>query len=94
MSGVKIVFGTTVFNPARPGGGYHTHEKINAVLDVLEKNGVKDLDTAQLYGRSKTFTGEVEAGNPFNIDTKFKGGFDHGNALKAGCSAQIGPPIG
>lgn len=79
MAGLKIVFGTVGFNP---GSAFGDHKAINEVLDVLERNGVKNLDTAQLYHQSETLLGEVDAGKRFIIDTKSKGGFDLGNALK------------
>lgn len=79
MGGLKIVFGAAGFNP---GTAFGDHKAINEVLDVLEKNGVKNLDTAQLYGQSEEVLGEVDAGKRFIIDTKSKGGFDLGNALK------------
>jgi len=82
MPGLKIVFGTAGFNPGR--GAFGDVESIKEVLDVLEKNGVKNLDTAQLYGQSETLIGKAGAGanGRFVIDTKSKGGFDLGNALK------------
>jgi len=81
MPGLKIVFGTAGCNP---GAAFPDVEAIKELLGVLEKNGVKNLDTAQLYGQSETLLGEVGAGTDghFIIDTKSKGGFDLGNALK------------
>lgn len=79
MAGLKIVFGTAGFNP---GAAFSDDKAINKVLDVLEKNGIRNLDSAQLYGQSEQRLGEVDAGKRFIIDTKSPGGFDLGNALK------------
>ncbi|KAF2433940.1 aldehyde reductase [Tothia fuscella] len=72
-------FGTGGFNPGNPFGDV---DAIKEVLKVLKDHGVKNLDTAQLYGESERFLGEVHAGDEFIIDTKSQGGFDGGNALK------------
>jgi aflatoxin B1 aldehyde reductase len=77
--GLKIVFGAAGFNP---GSAFPDSEAINAGLDLLEKNGVKTLDTAQRYGESEKLLGEANAGSRFIIDTKSQGGFVPGSALK------------
>jgi aflatoxin B1 aldehyde reductase len=79
MAGLKIVFGGGSINA---GGAYRDVDATKAVLKVLEDNGIKNIDTAQLYGESEAFLGEAGAGDHFIIDTKSKGGFDSGNALK------------
>jgi aflatoxin B1 aldehyde reductase len=76
MAGLKIVFG---------GGAFISRETFphpEEVLQALENNGVKNVDTAILYGQSETILGEQHAGERFILDTKSPGGFDSGNALK------------
>ena len=79
MSGLTIVFGTAGFTS---GHNYPTPSDAKVVLDAVEKNGVTHIDTAQLYGESEQFLGELNAGDRFNIDTKAQGGFDPNNSLK------------
>jgi aflatoxin B1 aldehyde reductase len=79
MAGLKIIFGGAGINP---DGAFRNADAVNAVFKVLEENGVKNIDTAQLYGESETILGQVGAGDRFIIDTKSRGGFDSGNALK------------
>jgi aflatoxin B1 aldehyde reductase len=79
MSGLKIVFGAAGLNP---GAHFYGDEAVKEALDTLEAVGVKNLDTAQLYGESEKVLGEAHAGDRFIIDTKSKGGFDPSNALK------------
>jgi len=79
MAGLKIVFGGGSINV---GGAFPDVDATKAALKVLEENGVKNIDTAQLYGESERLLGEAGAGEHFIIDTKSKGGFDGGNALK------------
>jgi len=76
--GLTIVFGTAGFNPTH---NYRTPTEAKEVLDTIYSLGVTHLDTAQLYGKSESVLGEINASSRFNIDTKSKGGFDAGNAL-------------
>lgn len=57
-------------------------EYINEAFKILQAHGVKNLDTAQLYGNSEQKLGEVKAGDKFIIDTKWTGGFVAGSASK------------
>jgi len=79
MGGLKIVFGTAGFNP---DANFPDVESQSAILNLLAELGVKNLDTAQLYGESETALGATNAGERFIIDTKAKGGFDAGNSLQ------------
>jgi len=79
MAGLKIIFGGATINP---GMAFTDAESLKGVFKVLQDNGVKNIDTAQLYGESETILGQANAGDHFIIDTKSKGGFDAGNALK------------
>lgn len=58
-----------------PEHAFNDEEKVNAMLAVLEKEGVKIIDSAQLYARSEELLGKVDAGSRFTIDMKWKGGF-------------------
>ena len=73
-SSIKIVFGGIVVGYPLP--------KIEEFLSVLEKGGVNDIDTAQLYGDSEKLFGDVHAASRFSIDTKHVGGFVPGNSAK------------
>ncbi|KIW06808.1 uncharacterized protein PV09_02488 [Verruconis gallopava] len=79
MAGLKIVFGAASFNP---GGNFPTLDDARSVLNILEQNDVRNLDTAQLYGESESILGQLNAGDRFVIDTKSKGGWDAGNSLQ------------
>lgn len=79
MGGLTIVFGTASFNTNQ---NYPTPADAKVVLDAVAENGVTHIDTAQLYGESESFLGELNAGERFNLDTKAKGGFDPNNSLQ------------
>ena len=71
MSGVHHIYGAAAFSPERR---FKTVEAAKEVLDFLEQEGVKQLNTAQLYGDSERTLGELKAGNHFTIDTMGAGG--------------------
>ncbi|EME49280.1 hypothetical protein DOTSEDRAFT_68148 [Dothistroma septosporum NZE10] len=75
MSGIKVVFGGAGINPGREFGDVN---KLKQALDLLEKKGVKNIDTATLYGQSEQILGEAGAGQRFTLDTKVRGGFGDG----------------
>ncbi|TLS20903.1 uncharacterized protein PpBr36_10770 [Pyricularia pennisetigena] len=62
-NGINIVFG---------GGSFFqgTVEDIASWLDVVEKAGVKTIDTAELYGQSEYLLGKAGAPSRFIIDSK------------------------
>lgn len=71
---------TPVFGAAAFGGGAGNwgDEKGSATaLEALTKNGVKHLDTAQLYadGKSETVLGNLGATKNFTVDTKWISGW-------------------
>ena len=57
-------------------------EQVKEALAMLKKHNVKNLDSAQLYGKSEQKLGEVKAGDEFTIDTKWLGGWNSGWATK------------
>ena len=70
----NVVFGGLV-----PG---YPLPKLEEFLSVLEKGGVKDIDTAQMYFDSEKLLGEVHAASRFSIDTKHIGGAGPGESTK------------
>lgn len=74
MSNLKLSIGTSAFDSA---------ETQKAALDAIKKAGIKEIDTAHLYGENETLLGKSAAGDlGFIISSKSRGGFDAGNALK------------
>jgi aryl-alcohol dehydrogenase-like predicted oxidoreductase len=58
------------------GGAFWVREKYDPTfLDVVEELGIKNIDTAAIYGDSEDVLGEANAPSRFVIDTKFPGGF-------------------
>lgn len=70
---VKILFGGAIFMDASwlPKG----NDSIREILDILERKGVRSIDTARLYRESEELLGQVHSSDRFNIDTKLLGGF-------------------
>ncbi|EHA49702.1 aflatoxin B1 aldehyde reductase member 3 [Pyricularia oryzae 70-15] len=62
-NGISIVFG---------GGSFWrgTVDEISSWLDVLEKAGIKKIDTAEVYGQSQYLLGKAGAPSRFIIDSK------------------------
>lgn len=84
MSSVKqprLVFGTA--NVTAGSTAFSTVEETVELLDAIEKLGIKQLDTAQLYGTSEQLLGQVNAASRFTIDTKHIGGWVPGNSSRA-----------
>ncbi|KAM0263748.1 hypothetical protein ACHAQJ_001063 [Trichoderma viride] len=76
----RLVFGTANINI---GSSFATKEQAAELLAVVEKEGIKQLDTAQLYGISEQILGEIKASSKFIIDTKHIGGWLPGNSSRA-----------
>ena len=76
---LKIVFGGAGFNNLSK---YSTPEKVEEMLKLLETEGVKAVDTAQVYGNSEELLGETDAASRFIIDTKYPGGLVPGESTK------------
>jgi len=77
--GIKVVFGAAAIATREPWIAPDYSEK---AFQVLLKHGVNTLDSAQLYGNSEKGIGELNAGDRFIIDTKWKGGWQPGWATK------------
>lgn len=71
---IKIIFGGLV--PGRPV------DEVNQFLSKLQEHGVKNIDTAQLYGNSEELLGQAGAPSRFIVDTKHIGGFEGGQSTK------------
>jgi aflatoxin B1 aldehyde reductase len=78
---VKTVFGGFTLSDS---AYFNTPEKRAEVLEILLKNGVKNIDTARLYPGSEEAIGKLEKRKEFTIDTKLEGGFVPGNVTKDG----------
>jgi aryl-alcohol dehydrogenase-like predicted oxidoreductase len=77
-NGIKIIYGGAGISndPARSrlhDGTTDTHLYAKSLLDSLEKNGVKVIDTAEIYQGSELQLGFLEAHEKFIIDTKIAG---------------------
>jgi len=82
-TGITPIFGAASFSKEK-GRPFSTHEAVIDVLDVLSKNDIKNIDTAQIYGAgwSEEILGECNAGDRFTIDTKAYGGIREGSATE------------
>ncbi|KUJ23225.1 Aldo/keto reductase [Mollisia scopiformis] len=78
MPEVKIICGGVGF------GAFGTEPQVEELMDVLEKAGVHNIDTARIYagGNGERLLGNVKAGSRFTIDTKVGGGFQPGSLKK------------
>ncbi|KAF7171332.1 hypothetical protein CNMCM5623_003742 [Aspergillus felis] len=77
-SHAQIVFGGGIFFAPE----WATPEKVEEFLQALERNNVKTIDTAQIYGPSEELLGQTNAAKRFVIDTKLGGGFFPGSSTK------------
>lgn len=78
-SHAQLVFGGGLFGAAPE---WSTAEQVEEFLQVLERNNVKTIDTAQVYGTSEELLGQTNAPKRFVIDTKFGAGFIPGGSTK------------
>ncbi|KAK7698821.1 hypothetical protein SLS64_012172 [Diaporthe eres] len=72
MSGsdLKLSVGTTGF----PGA-----EKLQPALDAVKAAGIKEIDTAEMYGNNEVDLGSVGAADSFILSTKNPGGWQPGS---------------
>jgi uncharacterized protein len=79
----KIILGTAQLGMPYgiAGGKLKTKEEVFSILKTAKAKGVKDLDTANVYGNAEKIIGEFNEryGCQFNINTKFKG---HENSIE------------
>ncbi|KAL7943711.1 NADP-dependent oxidoreductase domain-containing protein [Trichoderma barbatum] len=76
----RLVFGAASINT---DSAFPTAEQAAELLDVIDKVGIKQIDTAQLYGISEQILGELKASSRFTIDTKHIGGWLLGQSSRA-----------
>ncbi|KAI0166752.1 aldehyde reductase [Hypoxylon sp. FL1284] len=57
------------------GFGFEKDETVQSMLDAVAELGIKNLDTAYIYGDSEERLGKLSATSRFTVDTKFPGGF-------------------
>jgi aryl-alcohol dehydrogenase-like predicted oxidoreductase len=67
--GIPVVFGGSSI-----GRAYPDEASVLSLFKVLEKGGVKTIDSAQNYQGSEALLGKVNAAERFVIDTKAAGG--------------------
>lgn len=79
VSKPRLVFGTAGIDT---GGAFPTAELATELLDAVEQAGIKQLDTAQLYGISEEILGKIKAAERFTIDTKHIGGWKPGESTR------------
>src|ERR1700744_3014748 len=77
--GIKVVFGAAAIGNRAPWVEADYNEN---AFEILLKQKVNPLDSAQLYGESEKRLGELKAGDRFVIDTKWMGGWQPGWATK------------
>ncbi|GAD97755.1 hypothetical protein MYCGRDRAFT_102471 [Paecilomyces variotii No. 5] len=53
---------------------FDTNEHLMQVYPILVTNGVKKVDSSQLYGQSESILGATKAGDHVTLDTKWMGG--------------------
>ncbi|KAB8071342.1 putative aldehyde reductase [Aspergillus leporis] len=75
----KLIFGGAAIST---GLSFSTPEQATQLLDLLEQEGIQQIDTAQLYGNSEEFLGSLKAGDRFIIDTKHVGGWVEGSSSR------------
>ena len=63
--GIKVVFGTGGIGNQFYPDSWMAADYIERAFDVLLKHGVNALDTAQVYGDSEKYLGELKAGDKF-----------------------------
>ncbi|KAL4867079.1 hypothetical protein BDV12DRAFT_198559 [Aspergillus spectabilis] len=78
-SSVEVVFGSGSWKSDTEFEGF---EKIKQVIPLLEREGIKTIDTAALYGDSEVILGRLGAAKAHTIDTKYHGGFATNLATK------------
>ncbi|KAF3921333.1 hypothetical protein ABW21_db0209572 [Orbilia brochopaga] len=81
MSIPKLVYGTAGFAPDAETGEV---TQVVETLDLLWNLGVRNLDTAQLYGPSEATIGKAHNPRRFTIDTKHAACFKPGTATTEG----------
>jgi len=73
---IKVVYGTA--------GALFTDENAPEIYKILEENGCKNVDTAQLYEGKEAVIGRTGGAKRFIVDTKEFGGFKAKMATKDG----------
>ncbi|KAJ5749052.1 alcohol dehydrogenase [Penicillium nucicola] len=70
-----LVFGGTSI---ATDGSFTNVAEVSALLEALEREGIKQIDTAQIYGASEELLGESGVSSRFIVDTKHAGGWSPG----------------
>jgi aryl-alcohol dehydrogenase-like predicted oxidoreductase len=83
---VKVVFGGAAISE---WATFNDEAHILPLYDLLEKNGVKNIDTGLMYGASETNIGATGGAQRFIIDTKTPGGLRPGTSTSTGILEHI-----
>jgi aflatoxin B1 aldehyde reductase len=78
FNGLKLIYGAGGLSPVFVGTlppNVEFHDYAKQILETLEKEGVSNLDTAEIYPGSEEEIGYHGAANRFTVDTKLPGGF-------------------
>ncbi|KAJ6024669.1 alcohol dehydrogenase [Penicillium herquei] len=63
-------------------GSFKNVAEVSALLDALEREGIKQIDTAQIYGASEQLLGEAGTSSRLLVDTKHAGGWIPGSSSR------------
>ena len=74
---LAVIFGAELFGNPREGNVFNNDATILEAISILQRYGVRKLDTAQLYGESEATLGRLKIGTEYGmtIDTKWLGGW-------------------
>ncbi|RAL10485.1 aldo/keto reductase family protein [Aspergillus homomorphus CBS 101889] len=79
-SHANIIFGAGLVNDS---SNLNTPAKTAAILQILHRHNIQQIDTAQIYGRSEELLGQANAAaEGFALDTKHGGGFRPGRSSR------------
>lgn len=80
MSRAGIVIGGAIFNKGSP---FEEEGQLSAVIALLRKHGVLEIDSASMYDGSEEFIGSRKLGEKwFQINTKTPGGWQPGSSTR------------
>ncbi|KAJ5715269.1 alcohol dehydrogenase [Penicillium malachiteum] len=63
-------------------GSFRNVAEVSTLLEALEREGIEEIDTAQIYGASEQLLGEAGVSSRFLVDTKHSGGWSAGSSSR------------
>ncbi|KAJ5701320.1 alcohol dehydrogenase [Penicillium malachiteum] len=63
-------------------GSFKNVAEVSTLLGALERAGIEQIDTAQIYGASEQLLGEAGVSSRFLVDTKHSGGWSAGSSSR------------